>query len=706
MSTVSPLDGAYAERVYAGVVGKLVGVYLGRPVEGWPFEDIDRRFGLIDRYVSAELGIPLIVADDDISGTFAFGRAVEDNAGRAVGAREVGRSWLNYIIEDRTILWWGGYGRSTEHTAYLNLKAGVDAPESGSIAVNGRTLAEQIGAQIFSDAFGMMLPGDPAEAARLTRAAASVSHDGVALDAAAFFGAMRAEAFGTADLEALIETGLREVGDARLRLLVEDVVGRVREGDDWRDTRAWVDENYGYARYPGPCHALSNSAMVIAALRAAGDDFGKAVAIASSVGFDTDSNAGTIGCLNGIRLGLDAIPAALRDPVADRAVVVSADGGEAITDAAKEARRIIGSAHLLRGTEQPAGPEARFDFGFRGSRHGFTGCPHLGTGGEEVGNPDGRGLRVSCPIGGPTSVSTPTFLDPADAMANFSTVASPTLYPTSEVAVRIRADRPVAVRLFALYDDGLGSVLSRFGDEVVVEQPQDVAWRVPAVGNLVPFRLGLQASPVQAGAELVVERVDWRGAPDDFRQRGVLLSSIWDTHPAALAPWVSSARNWEADFGSSYCVSHPGDDGVVTIGSRDWTDYAAASTLTLSLHRTAGLVVRSRGHRDYTAGVFSGGEALLVDRCGDERRVLAAVPFDVPLDTRLQVELRCVGDEVVLSVDGSEVARGVTSRRGGGGAGFLVERGTFTADGFAILRRETDSPRHPTSSGKKERQRI
>ena len=30
----------YTERVYAGVLGKIVGVYLGRPFEGWSYERI------------------------------------------------------------------------------------------------------------------------------------------------------------------------------------------------------------------------------------------------------------------------------------------------------------------------------------------------------------------------------------------------------------------------------------------------------------------------------------------------------------------------------------------------------------------------------------------------------------------------------------------------------------------------------------------
>ena len=35
-------------------------------------------------------------------------------------------------FEDRSILWWGGLGNSTEHTAYVRLKSGIPAPQSGS----------------------------------------------------------------------------------------------------------------------------------------------------------------------------------------------------------------------------------------------------------------------------------------------------------------------------------------------------------------------------------------------------------------------------------------------------------------------------------------------------------------------------------------------------------------------------------------------
>ena len=143
-----PIPQDYTERVYAGVLGKIIGVYLGRPFEGWTYERVMQELGEIWYYVHERLDVPLIVTDDDISGTFTFLRALPDYGNsRALTAAQIGQTWLNYLIERRTVLWWGGLGNSTEHTAYMRLKNGYKAPKSGSIALNGRVVAEQIGAQ-------------------------------------------------------------------------------------------------------------------------------------------------------------------------------------------------------------------------------------------------------------------------------------------------------------------------------------------------------------------------------------------------------------------------------------------------------------------------------------------------------------------------------------------------------------------------------
>src|SRR5687768_14366656 len=111
------LPEGFEERVYAGVLGKIVGVYLGRPFEGWTHERILAELGEVDYYVHNRLGLPLVVTDDDITGTFTFLRALEDSGyDPQMPASAIGEAWLNYIIENRAILWWGGLGNSTEHT--------------------------------------------------------------------------------------------------------------------------------------------------------------------------------------------------------------------------------------------------------------------------------------------------------------------------------------------------------------------------------------------------------------------------------------------------------------------------------------------------------------------------------------------------------------------------------------------------------------
>ncbi len=219
------LPADYSERAYAAVLGKLIGVYLGRPFEGWTYQRIVRELGLIEDYVHERLNCPLVVTDDDVAGTFTFIRALEDHGAHPdLTSREIGETWLNYIVERRSILWWGGNGNSTEQTAWLNLKRGIAAPASGSIAVNGHAVAEQIGAQIFIDGWAIVAPGNPALAAELAEKAARVSHDGAAVDAAKLWAAMEAEAFVSRDIERLIDVGLAYVSSAGpIAKLVADI---------------------------------------------------------------------------------------------------------------------------------------------------------------------------------------------------------------------------------------------------------------------------------------------------------------------------------------------------------------------------------------------------------------------------------------------------------------------------------------------------
>ena len=154
---MSKIPQDYLQKVYAGWLGKVIGIRHGAPIEGWTYETIGRVLGEIDGYPLDYR--PAFAADDDSNGPLFFLRALElAKDPQNLEPQDVAQALLNYAPYEHGFFWWGGYGVSTEHTAYLNLRAGVPAPRSGSIAQNGAAVAEQIGGQIFIDTWGLVSP--------------------------------------------------------------------------------------------------------------------------------------------------------------------------------------------------------------------------------------------------------------------------------------------------------------------------------------------------------------------------------------------------------------------------------------------------------------------------------------------------------------------------------------------------------------------
>ena len=686
------------ERIYAGVLGKMIGVYLGRPVEGWSYEAISSRFGEITGYVHDELNLPLIVTDDDLSGTFGFFRAVEDGGfSPELTAKAVGEAWLNYIIEDKTILWWGGVGNSTEHTAYLNLKRGIPAPESGSAARNGKVLSEQIGAQIFMDAFAMMCPGDPERAVYLVRTAASVSHDGIALEAAAFLGALEAAAFTERNLDRLFAEGERYLESEFLRRLVGDVRNACAKAGHWREVRAYLDQNYGYAKFGGGCHIVPNHAWTLASILLGGDSFSRALSIAVSGGWDTDCNAGNVGCLNAIRLGLDALTAEtdLRTPVRDRLFVVTADGGEAVSDAVRETRKIVLAAALTRG-ESVEVPRERFAFEYRGSMQGFEPCPIMKSQAAlTLENRDGNGLCVMLSGNERGYFSTPTFFDPKARWQGYDAIASPSLYEGQTITARFSSAQAEQVQVtpYVCVATPEGDVISSFGETVLLREGElSLRWTVPQNGGQPIVRLGFAiAGSLGEPCRAVLRSLDWQGAPVQYSLSGAHLKNITDPAPFLARMFVSSAKNFGLSLTHTLSVSHPEENGVVTFGTRDFDDYSIRAKILSHLQERCGLVLRARGHRRYYAALLSGGGTLslvLRDAAGDT--ILAQTAFSYAQYEQLEMTFSVQGNRLTATIGNTTLsAEDSSNRYPSGGAGFRVDCGTMMVDDIVICSENT-----------------
>ncbi len=669
---MSALPADYAERVYAGVLGKVIGVYLGRPFEGWTYERIQSQLGDIENYVHEQLGVPLLVTDDDISGTFTFARALADNNfPRELTSADIGRTWLNYLIEDRTILWWGGLGNSTEHTAYLRLRNGVEAPASGSAALNGQVVAEQIGAQIFIDGWAMAAPGDAERAAYLATQAARVSHDGAAVDGAVVLAVMEAMAFVEQNTNKLLDTALKYIdADSIIRRLIDDIRHWHAGNNDWRDTRAQIAAHYGYDKYGGNCHMVPNHGLIVHSLLHCNDDFSLGMQIINTSGWDTDCNSGNLGCLLGIKLGLagiDAGPVDWRGPVADRIYVPTADPTWGISDCVREADAIVQAGRALAAQPHAAPKQgARFHFSYPGSVQGFT----LSDGEGQINNvevDDRRCLALSASK--QASFATPVFA-PSKAMAKYfekggyALLASPLVYPGQEIYAKLHSESGADAALYVSFygaDDEPEHVI---GQPVHVQGETRLTLEIPASAHPV-FEVGVV---LPHGGTVLLDALDWTGTPDvAFTQpphRGSMWRCAFVNGTDILNSWVEPLR----------LVQNSGR-GLVIQGTRDWCDYQVSADITPHLVEAVGLAGRVQGMRRYYALVWQRDGELQLVRMLNEPQVLARCAYSWPFGEQHELSLQFSGSRIVGLVDGEPRLHATDAALTCGAMALLVEAG-------------------------------
>jgi ADP-ribosylglycohydrolase len=681
-----PLPSDYAERVYAGVLGKLIGVYLGRPIEGWSYERISNEIGEVDHYLTATNGAPLVVTDDDVTGTFTFLRALEDEGYPAnLTPEQIGNNWLNYTIERRTIFWWGGVGNSTEHTAYERLKSGIPAPESGSRARNGKVISEQIGAQIFIDGWAMVAPGDPEFAADLARRAASVSHDGEAIYGAQVIAAMEAQAFVESDINTLIDTGLSVIPrDSTIARLIYDIREWHAQESDWRAARERIAANYGYDKYRGACHMVPNHGLIIHALLYGEGDFRRSQMIVNTSGWDTDCNAANVGCLLGIRGGLATFDGDYdwRGPVADRMYLSTADGSRAITDALTESYRIVKAASALRG-ESFAEPKdgAKFHFTLPGSVQGFE--RDRDSAPATVANPSGGALRIEPTSGGPVRVMTPTFIpEEALAMPGYQLFASPTIYPGQSLSAVVRNDGNemsqvrMVLRQYGVCDRS--EVVSGESVRLAAGTEQRLTWRVPDNGGLPIHAVGLEC---EGAAPVVLDSLTWSGAPTvTFARPDDRSATLW------RRAWVDAVDHFEGRYFEAFRISQNEGRGVMAQGTRDWTDYSVRTEITPYLAKNVGIAIRVQGLKRYYALLLSSDQVARLIKMDDTETILAEVPFAWDVFTPYTVSLQAEGDQLIGRINDavSLTASDPASRLTAGGAGFVIEEGTMGSESISV----------------------
>ena len=685
-----PLRPDYLERVYAGFLGKNVGIRLGAPVEPaiWTFQRIQEIYGDVTSYLKP---YRTFAADDDANGPFYFIRPlVERDPTAPLEAADVARAWLDYARDGKGMFWWGGYGVSTEHTAYLNLKAGIPAPDSGSIARNGATVAEQIGGQIFIDTWGLVWPGRPDRAARYAATAASVSHDGDGLNGARFIAGCIAAAFDApaGGVRAVAEAGLAQVDPGSRYAQVARAVMTFHDARpaDWRACQEYLIAEWGYDRYPGACHIIPNAGVCVLALLYGSGDFCRTVEIATMCGWDTDCNAGNVGTVVGVLCGLESIPPKYRDPINDMIVLSGLPGTLNILDIPTYARVLASIGYRLAGEKVPAsitdalargdGQRAlHFDFTLPGSTHGMRVSDPVGfAAAHREGVLEFRFERL------PREGSGKLFYKPFYRRSDFdderySPTFAPTARPGQDVRVRFTMERWEGDKIGVS-----GYVRDTFsGKDIETTTPlfpepgreYTLEYKVPAVDGSQVDEVGLVVTGFSGAAR---------------RDSGRLLVSLFEISGKArytidiakqalefgcVTPFSHNRGHWSIQQGRMHlmtpeaCASYTGGHAV--------TDQRVSARVRPLAGESHLLVARAAGGmRGYSAGFDGAGRvSILCHDFGVKR--LASAAFTWERDRDYRVTLEAVGDRLLLSMDGTVVLEARDKTHAAGMVGCAAE---------------------------------
>jgi len=694
----------YIEKIYAGWLAKIIGIRLGAPIEGWTYEQIKNVYGEVHSY---PVDYKRFAADDDSNGPLFFLRALEDGDGKFdLTPQAVGEALLNYAPFEHGFFWWGGYGISTEHTAYLNLRAGIPAPRSGSIEQNGHTVAEQIGGQIFIDSWGLVCPGNPDLAAKYARMAASVTHDGNGIYGGIFVAACIAYSFEEKDLRRIIEKGLTYIPeDCEYTRVVRAVINFYEKNpDNWRECYKYIHADFGYDKYPGNCHIIPNSAVMVLALLYGNGNFDDTLNMCNMCGWDTDCNVGNIATIMGVVCGLEGIDyLKWRKVINDFLACSSVVGSLNIMDIPFGAVYMAKLAWAIAGEELPAPWKSiaseKIDschFEFPGSTHamevrkeGAGPCEAALINSAEQSATGNRSLKVHVmPLLGKERVYVfkRTYLYPEDFDNNrYDPSFSPLLYPGQIIKGSVFIPdfgKDCTVHLYAK-NATTGEILQSEGYRAKMGEWMHISFQIPAtVGGMIDeagFAFDMNG-PMDTPANLTcyIDDFYFTGTPDYTVDFSLIKEEYWTFRQREISQFTKlKGLSFLEDGMLNLACS---DFAEMYTGHHNWTDYAAEFTIKPCTGKHHFVNVRVQGAiRSYAAGFSDGKLCLMKNKNG--YHVLTETDFAVSTGQVYNIEVKAYGNHLTVYVDSVKLLDYEDTNQPylTGGIGLSVQKGSRCA---------------------------
>ncbi len=660
------------DKIYASWLGKIIGIRLGAPIEGWDYYDIKKKHPSIAGYL---VDYKDFAADDDSNGPYFFSQALKDYSYDKLTARDIGKTWLNYSSYQKGLFWWGGYGMSTENTAYLNLASGIDAPFSGSIALNGKTVAEQIGGQIFIDVWGMISPGNPKKAVEYAKMAASVSHDGNGIYGGMFVAAAISTAFEETDILAIINSAKALIPeDCEYVKMADDVIAFYKSNpDDWEKCYHFVRDNYGYDKYDGNCHIIPNSAIIILSLLYSEGDFSKAICICNMCGWDTDCNVANVGAIMGARGGTACIDyEKWRKPINDFIAYSGVLGDMNISTIPEFVYYIAKYAYKIAGVAPDKDLEEKFSnnnlklyFDFSGETsairsHSMVNL--LQSDGELTASFYDKAVENDLFL--KTYYHNTDFYD-----SRYDPAFSPIFYPGMSFSLKAKTSlEDKYIKLYAKNEHGDKLIIS---DTFPLNNAlNDFSFTLPSIDGGLICEIGL----ITNAKEITIDDFEVYGNPSysvDFSKESI---ERWYFSHRELTQFTTYKGLYELIDGN--LALSCSDVGAVYTGSQRWGEIALSVNVIPKFGNNHRVIFNNKGNFNNYILELSGDKISLI-RNFESEKVLTSVDFNLVHDTSYSISIInrdkkievYLNEKAILSYEDSFLVSG-------GGVGFGVKNGS------------------------------
>lgn len=318
-------------KILGGWLGRSAGCLLGKPIEKiprsgikellssnntWPIHDYLTGIGIPEplqqKYPwnkhngkeSLKENIECMTEDDDMNYPM-INLLVFEKYSEEFVSENIMQTWMENLPLLSTF--------TAERVAYTNTLMGMVPPESALIRNPYR---EWIGAQIRADLWGWISPSQPYRAAEFAWRDARISHIRNGIYGEMFFASAIALAFRYNDVREIIMGSLNMIPPkSRFAAAINFVLSLPIENIKWEETVDLLYNEFGKYHW---VHTLNNTALVVAALLSAKNDFENAICNVVMGGWDTDSNGATVGSIMGTMIGAKNLPHKWIDPLQNR----------------------------------------------------------------------------------------------------------------------------------------------------------------------------------------------------------------------------------------------------------------------------------------------------------------------------------------------------------------------------------------------------